>query len=202
MGRNSSPRRVNNFHFSIAFRQDLGPNQPPIQWVLEALSLIVKRPGREADHSSPTSAKVKKTWVYTQLSHTSSWRSSQLSKGRTFQFLWFPNCPRDCNNNSCSQSCSQLLCHWSYRYHHLQQFVYCCVTRPSFEPRREHHLQQFGCCIAAYVLYSYTSLCIFLPDRSLLFTSLTPHTNRFLHEKGFPRLHIHEVNNRQLGSHK
>jgi hypothetical protein len=25
----------------------------------------VKRPGREADHSPPTSAEVKKTWVYT-----------------------------------------------------------------------------------------------------------------------------------------
>jgi hypothetical protein len=25
----------------------------------------VKRPGREADHSSPTSAEVKKMWIYT-----------------------------------------------------------------------------------------------------------------------------------------
>jgi hypothetical protein len=25
----------------------------------------VKRPGREADHSPPTSAEVKKTWIYT-----------------------------------------------------------------------------------------------------------------------------------------
>jgi hypothetical protein len=29
------------------------------------LSLGVKRPGREADHSPPTSAEVKKTWIYT-----------------------------------------------------------------------------------------------------------------------------------------
>jgi hypothetical protein len=29
----------------------LGPTQPPIQWVLEALSLGVKQPGHEADHS-------------------------------------------------------------------------------------------------------------------------------------------------------
>jgi hypothetical protein len=28
-------------------------------------SLEVKRPGREADHSSPTSAEITKTWVYT-----------------------------------------------------------------------------------------------------------------------------------------
>jgi hypothetical protein len=29
-----------------------------------ALSRAVKRPGREADHSPPTSTKVKKTWIY------------------------------------------------------------------------------------------------------------------------------------------
>jgi hypothetical protein len=29
------------------------------------LSPAVKRPGREADHSPPASAKVKKTWIYT-----------------------------------------------------------------------------------------------------------------------------------------
>jgi hypothetical protein len=34
-------------------------SQPPIQWVPG-----LKRPGREADHSSPTSAKVKKMWIY------------------------------------------------------------------------------------------------------------------------------------------
>jgi hypothetical protein len=33
--------------------------QLPIQWVLVALSLGVKRPGREADHSDPSSAEVK-----------------------------------------------------------------------------------------------------------------------------------------------
>jgi hypothetical protein len=42
-----------------------GPTQPPIQWVLGALSTGVKRPGREADHSPPTSAEVKKMWLYT-----------------------------------------------------------------------------------------------------------------------------------------
>jgi hypothetical protein len=37
----------------------LGPTQPPIQWVPRALSLEVKRPMREADHSPPSSAEVK-----------------------------------------------------------------------------------------------------------------------------------------------
>jgi hypothetical protein len=40
----------------------LGPTQPHIQWVPGALSLGVKRPEREADHSSKSSAKVKNAW--------------------------------------------------------------------------------------------------------------------------------------------
>jgi hypothetical protein len=46
-------------------RTALGPTQPPIQWVPEALSLGVKRLGREADHSPPSSAEVKNEWMYT-----------------------------------------------------------------------------------------------------------------------------------------
>jgi hypothetical protein len=42
----------------------LEPTQPPIQWVPGALTPGVKRPGREADHSLPTSAEVKNTWGY------------------------------------------------------------------------------------------------------------------------------------------
>jgi hypothetical protein len=40
----------------------LGPTQPPIQWIPGALSLGVKRPGREADHSPPSSAEGKNVW--------------------------------------------------------------------------------------------------------------------------------------------
>jgi hypothetical protein len=43
----------------------LGPTQPPLQGVPGALSLSVKRPGREADHSSPSNAEVKNAWSYT-----------------------------------------------------------------------------------------------------------------------------------------
>jgi hypothetical protein len=51
--------------FSKSSRLALGSTQPPIQWVPGALSPGVKRPGREADHSPPTSAEVKKMWIYT-----------------------------------------------------------------------------------------------------------------------------------------
>jgi hypothetical protein len=53
------------FLFITASRTALGPTQPPIQWVPGALSLGVKRPGREADHSPPSSAEVKNAWSYT-----------------------------------------------------------------------------------------------------------------------------------------
>jgi hypothetical protein len=47
------------FVFVTACRLALGPTQPLIQWVAEALILGVKLPGREADHSPPSSAEVK-----------------------------------------------------------------------------------------------------------------------------------------------
>jgi uncharacterized membrane protein len=47
------------FLFTTASRTAIGPTQPPIQWVLGALFLEVKRSAREADHSPPSSAEVK-----------------------------------------------------------------------------------------------------------------------------------------------
>jgi hypothetical protein len=35
------------------------PTQPPIQWIPEALSLGLKRPGREVEHSRPPYDEVK-----------------------------------------------------------------------------------------------------------------------------------------------
>jgi len=52
-------RGLKIFHSDTVSRLVLGPTQPPIQWVTEALSLGVKRPGHEADHSPPFSAEVK-----------------------------------------------------------------------------------------------------------------------------------------------
>jgi hypothetical protein len=48
--------------FSTSSRPVLGPTHRPIQLVPGALSPGVKR--READHSPPTSAEVKKMWIY------------------------------------------------------------------------------------------------------------------------------------------
>jgi hypothetical protein len=48
------------FLFITTSRMALGPTQPPIQQVTGGLSLGVKQPGSEADHSPPSSAEVKK----------------------------------------------------------------------------------------------------------------------------------------------
>jgi hypothetical protein len=58
--RSWSSGRVKNFLFSTASRLTLGSTQPPIEWVPGILSPGVKQPGREANHSPPTSAQVKK----------------------------------------------------------------------------------------------------------------------------------------------
>jgi hypothetical protein len=47
------------FLFTTASQPTLGPTQPPIQWVPGTLSLGVKRPRSEADHSPPSSGEVK-----------------------------------------------------------------------------------------------------------------------------------------------
>jgi hypothetical protein len=79
-----SRRDLEIFIFTTASRTALGPTQPPRQWVTWALSLGVKRPGREADHSPSSSAEVKEcVELYLHSPNTSSWRAAQLSTGTT-----------------------------------------------------------------------------------------------------------------------
>jgi hypothetical protein len=90
-GQGSSPNRDKIFLFSIASRPALGPTQPPIQWVPGTLSQGVKRLGREADHSPPAIAEVKKAGAIPLLPHTSSWLGAQLTKPKdefTLPFKW------------------------------------------------------------------------------------------------------------------
>jgi hypothetical protein len=60
-----SPLGLGIFLFTTASRMALKPTQPPIQWIPGALSLGIKRPGRETGHSPPFSAEVKNAWSYT-----------------------------------------------------------------------------------------------------------------------------------------
>jgi hypothetical protein len=65
--RGSIPGRSSgkNFIVTTASRQDLGPTQPSVEWVLGAVSPSINRPGREAGHLPPSSADVKNGWSYT-----------------------------------------------------------------------------------------------------------------------------------------
>jgi len=59
--------RLNLGLWSRGVQTDCGdPTRPPNQWVPGALR--IKRPGSEADHSPPPSAKVKNEWSYTSAS--------------------------------------------------------------------------------------------------------------------------------------
>jgi hypothetical protein len=87
------------FEFTFILKTALGSTQPPIQWVRGALSLGVKQPGREADHSPPSSAEFKE-WVepYLHLPNMPSWRGAQLKHRDNFIFYlilrtlkWFAN---------------------------------------------------------------------------------------------------------------
>jgi hypothetical protein len=74
------------FLFTTASRLAMVPTQTPIQWVPGALSLGVKRPGREADHSPPSSAEVKE--CVEDNSTLPIWRSAQLMHRDNFTFTF------------------------------------------------------------------------------------------------------------------
>jgi hypothetical protein len=77
----SSPGRARVF-LTTASRQFLGPTQPPIQRVREALSLGVKRPGRGADHSPQYSARAREyVKPYLPSPNTDLWRGDPFKKG-------------------------------------------------------------------------------------------------------------------------
>jgi hypothetical protein len=97
-------RGLGIFLFTTASRTALEPTQPPIQWVPGAISLGVKRPGREADHLPPSSAEVKSTWSYTSTPQYAfmAWSLVKHRDNLTFTFmtlsvnsyLMFLNLPR------------------------------------------------------------------------------------------------------------
>jgi hypothetical protein len=60
----------------VGVRVPVGPTQPPIQWVLGALSPGVKRPVCVADHSPPSDAEVKNDGSMPPLPRKCSWHST------------------------------------------------------------------------------------------------------------------------------
>jgi hypothetical protein len=78
-------------------RLALEPTQPPVQWMLGALSLGVKKSGLEGDHTPPSSSEVKNGGPIPPVPHTSSWHSVQghlylftsVQFSQTFWLVWF-----------------------------------------------------------------------------------------------------------------
>jgi hypothetical protein len=79
-GQVSIPDRGKTFLISTASRPSLGYIQPPIQWVLGAISVCPNRLEYESDLSSPFGAEFKTTWSYTSIPNTFTWRDTELSK--------------------------------------------------------------------------------------------------------------------------
>jgi hypothetical protein len=72
-----SRQRLGIFLFTTESRTALGPIQPHILCAPRALSLGVKRLGREADHSPPSNAEVKEcVELYLHSPNTSSWHAA------------------------------------------------------------------------------------------------------------------------------
>jgi hypothetical protein len=69
------------------------PPCPDRLWVPEALFLGVKRPGREANHSSSSSADIKNAWSYTSAPNTPSWCRAQLKKKEHLDNFTLPYLP-------------------------------------------------------------------------------------------------------------
>jgi hypothetical protein len=83
-----SRRGLGIFLFTTASRTALRPTQPPIQWVPGALFLRVKRPEREADHLSPSSAEVMNVWAYISIPQYAfmAWCSAEIKHRGNFSF--------------------------------------------------------------------------------------------------------------------
>jgi hypothetical protein len=129
----------------------------PIQWVTEALSLGVKRPGREADHSHPSNAEVKEcvelylhspnkpSWLGAQLKHRDNlyclWSYFSLTSRTVFRWRYLLESKRDCLLYkfvlTLFQNGSNINCYFN-------SFV-------NFSPRFAAHCSYFSCCF----LYTY-----------------------------------------------
>jgi hypothetical protein len=99
--------------FSFPCRPDRswGPIHPRFRWEQGTLSSGVKRLGREADHSSPTSAGVKKTWFYTSTLPYVSHTLCSVTLLMSFSFSTIFCSTAFCHKKSRSKP---LVCFWFY----------------------------------------------------------------------------------------
>jgi hypothetical protein len=82
-------------NFSLPHRVQTGSGAHPASHPMGsgALSLWIKWPGSEADHSTPSNAEVKNAWSYAS-TPPSSWRGAYLITGYNFM-AWYLVKPKD-----------------------------------------------------------------------------------------------------------
>jgi hypothetical protein len=86
--------------FSPPVQTSFGSIRPLTKGVPGALSLGVKRPGREADHSPPSNAEFKNVWNYTSTpQYAFMARCSIKAQGQLYLYLYTDK-PRKITNNS------------------------------------------------------------------------------------------------------
>jgi hypothetical protein len=116
----------------------MGTSQPPIQWVPGALSLGVKQPVREADHTPAASAEVKNAWSYTSTTQY-AFKALCLVKKHRVNFtllrlkIFFHLCTRLRNS----------LFRWGCQTKILYAFLIshtCCMFNPFQFHRLDNHL--------------------------------------------------------------
>jgi hypothetical protein len=126
------PTRTGNFSLHHRVQNGSGPTQPPIQCVPGALSLGIKRPGREAYHSPPSSAEDKESVeLYLHSPATPSWHGAQL-KHRDF-YLYLLHTKKEVNMLGCLSTCHYTnIDHW---LHEAQYFLRGYKARPLRSPK-------------------------------------------------------------------
>jgi hypothetical protein len=166
----SDELRVGRPGFDYRQRQDLVlynvkpplvPTQPPIQRVPCAISSEIKRPGREADHSPPSSAEVKCGGTVPPLPHTASFRSAWLIKHRdNFTFMVLQPCRRFCSSvvihstDECKrvlEPSSRIKTSLQQMFHNNFALNFLCITQDILKLYRQqefnldfrHHLSQW-----------------------------------------------------------
>jgi hypothetical protein len=149
------PVRSRIFFFSKSSRPALGSTQPPIQCVPRAVSSGVKRPGREADHSPPTSAEVKESGSIHPLLHTPSWRSEKKRSYSCYQAAEAPIFFLDNRLTDCGE-------------------VVSLMRRPPFTPRKIpgthfcRYIQSLAVCCISVSEYNKCRLCISFRKQNIL----------------------------------
>jgi hypothetical protein len=75
-GQGLVPGKCKIFFFTMRSKPALGHTQSPIRWVPGEISPGIKRPGREADYSPPSSAEVKNGGAISSLPVIPSWHTA------------------------------------------------------------------------------------------------------------------------------